>query len=49
LGRAAGWHAGILTADVALARHARLALDAKFRTTNGGIPVTFWTTATASR
>jgi putative N6-adenine-specific DNA methylase len=48
LGRAAGWHAGILTADPVLARHARLALTESFRTTNGGIPVTFWTSAPPS-
>jgi putative N6-adenine-specific DNA methylase len=41
LGRAEGWHVGLLAADPALVRQTRLPLVERFRTTNGGIPVTF--------
>jgi putative N6-adenine-specific DNA methylase len=41
IGRAAGHHVGLLVADPALARHSGLPLAEVFRTTNGGIPVTF--------
>jgi putative N6-adenine-specific DNA methylase len=44
LGRAAPWDVGVLTADRSLTRHLHLPLAEQFRTTNGGIPVTFLTT-----
>jgi putative N6-adenine-specific DNA methylase len=49
LGRATGWHIGLLAADTALARHAGVPLTERFRTTNGGIPVTFLATAAPVR
>jgi putative N6-adenine-specific DNA methylase len=36
-----GWRAGILTTDAALIRQTRLPLVPRFRTRNGGIPVSF--------
>jgi putative N6-adenine-specific DNA methylase len=42
LGRAAPWNIGILAADAVLVGHTGLALTERFRTTNGGIPVTFF-------
>jgi Predicted N6-adenine-specific DNA methylase len=36
-----GWHLGILTSDVSVARHAALPLSVSFNTRNGGIPVSF--------
>ena len=41
LGTKPGWRIGILTSDVGLARHTRLALVPRFHTSNGGIPVSF--------
>jgi len=41
LGRAGTWDVGMLIANRSLAGHTKLTLDERFRTTNGGIPVTF--------
>jgi putative N6-adenine-specific DNA methylase len=40
-----GWGVGLLVADPALAAQSRLRLAARFRTSNGGIPVRFLATA----
>ena len=42
LGEKAGWRLGVLTADLDLVRQTKLALRARFSTSNGGIPVTFF-------
>jgi putative N6-adenine-specific DNA methylase len=49
LGRAPGWRVGLLAADRALAGHLGRPLAEAFRTTNGGIPVTFWTAPSTNR
>jgi putative N6-adenine-specific DNA methylase len=41
LGRAASWDVSMLVADRALAGHTKLTFEEGFRTSNGGIPVTF--------
>lgn len=41
LGRAAPWELGLLVADRSLAGHTKLNLAERFRTSNGGIPVTY--------
>ena len=40
IGRAAEWDVGLLVADRALAGHTKLTFEERFRTSNGGIPVT---------
>jgi putative N6-adenine-specific DNA methylase len=42
LGEKAGWRLGVLTADLDLVRQTKLPLRARFSTSNGGIPVTFF-------
>lgn len=40
--RFAGWDVGVLTADPRLPGHTGLPFTRRLRTTNGGIPVSFW-------
>jgi len=42
LGEKEGWRLGVLTADLDLVRQTKLPLRARFSTSNGGIPVTFF-------
>jgi putative N6-adenine-specific DNA methylase len=42
LGEKAGWRLGVLTADLDLVRQTKRPLRARFSTSNGGIPVTFF-------
>jgi putative N6-adenine-specific DNA methylase len=42
LGEKDGWRLGVLTADLDLVRQTKLPLRARFSTSNGGIPVTFF-------
>jgi putative N6-adenine-specific DNA methylase len=43
LGRASDWGLGVLAADRVLAGHTGRPLTEQFHTSNGGLPVTFWT------
>jgi 23S rRNA G2445 N2-methylase RlmL len=42
LGEKGSWRLGVLTADLDLVRQTKLPLRARFSTSNGGIPVTFF-------
>jgi putative N6-adenine-specific DNA methylase len=42
LGAKTGWRLGVLTADLDLVRQTKIPLRARFSTSNGGIPVTFF-------
>jgi putative N6-adenine-specific DNA methylase len=47
--RSEGWRAGILSADLGLARQLKLPFRERFSTRNGGIPVTFVMTGAAEK